>query len=96
MWEELVPNSFSNLLQTLPHGLNIISAADCDFLTKDVSKDEIFSALNSLEDGKILGPNGFNVEFFKIFWEDIGDSLFLAIKHFSQMSRCLNPEVKLL
>lgn len=82
LWEEPKPNSFSFLLHALPQDLNSISASDCVSLTKKITKEEVFTALNSLEEGKSPGPDGFNVEFFKFFWEDIGDPLFLAIKHF--------------
>lgn len=67
-----------------------------DSLTKDITKEEVFSALNFLEESKSPGPDGFNVEFFNFFWEDIVDPLFLAIKHFSPMLLCLNLGVKLL
>lgn len=55
LWDEPNPNSFSYLLHVLPQDLNIISEFDCDILTKEILKDEAFSALNSLEDGKSLG-----------------------------------------
>lgn len=62
-----VPNSFYNILQALPHDLHTISPSDCESLTKDVTKGEIFSTLNSLADSKSPGPNGFNVDFYKFF-----------------------------
>lgn len=36
----------------------------------------------SLENGKSLGPDGFNVEFFKFYWQDLEDDLFNAVTYF--------------
>ncbi|XP_039136968.1 uncharacterized protein LOC120274488 [Dioscorea cayenensis subsp. rotundata] len=47
-----------------------------------VTKDEIFQALLDLPTGKSPGPDGFNVEFYRFYWEDLGDSLVSAIHYF--------------
>lgn len=36
----------------------------------------------SLDSRKILGPNGFNVEFYKFFWYDIQNELCDVIQYF--------------
>lgn len=47
-----------------------------------VTKGEIFKTLISLVPGKSPGPDSFNVEFFKFFWNDIQEDLFKAINYF--------------
>lgn len=82
LWADPYPNSFGNVLNAIPHDLSALSSANCDSLIKDISNGEIFYALNSLADGKSPGPDGFNVEFFKFFWDDIGDALFDVVRYF--------------
>lgn len=72
-----IEDSFINFYSNLWH-----EPVDCDYLTRDITKDEIFSTLNSLADGKSSGPDGFNAEFYKFFWDDLGDDLFATINHF--------------
>lgn len=51
-------------------------------LTRDITKLEIHQALFSLPFDKSPGPDGFNVEFYRFFWDDIGDHHFDVIRHF--------------
>lgn len=51
-----------------------------------MTREEIFSTLHFLPLGKSPGPDGFNVEFFKFFWEDLGDYLVKAISQFFSSS----------
>lgn len=39
LWHELVPNSFANIVQALPHDLNTITSADWHSLTRGIIKD---------------------------------------------------------
>lgn len=82
LWTEPMPNTFSALLQSLPCDLITINSSDGDMLIREVTREEVFSALNSLVEGKSQGPYGFNVEFFKFFWDDIAEHFFSAIQHF--------------
>ena len=51
-------------------------------MVKDVSNEEIKSALFDIEDDKSPGPDGFSAKFFKAMWEIIGDDVCKAIKEF--------------
>lgn len=55
-----------------------LSALDCDFLTREEVRLSVFK----LPSGKSPGPDGFNVEFYRFFWPDIGDSLFEVVNYF--------------
>lgn len=48
-------------------------------LDADFSFLELTSALNSMRRGKTPGSNGFPVEFFRCFWQEIGPFLYRAI-----------------
>ena len=45
-----------------------------------MTKKEFFKTVVSLPVGKSPRPDGFNAEFYKFFWDDVGDQLFEAIK----------------
>lgn len=96
LWDEPMPNSFSHLLQALPLDLNTISSFDCDMLTKDVSKEEAFFALNSLENGKNPGPYGLMLNSLNFFGKTLAILCFLLLKNFSLVLPCRRLGVKLL
>ena len=74
--------SFDEIYHALLDDLNCITSVEAAYLCKDVTKEEIYDTLRSLPHGKSPGPDGFNVEFYKFFWDDIGDQLVSAIKYF--------------
>ena len=41
----------------------------------DITKDELFMALGGLQTGKSPGSDGLPTEFYKAFWDDLGDVL---------------------
>ena len=45
----------------------------------DLTKDELFLALGSLQTGKSLGSDGLPTEFYKAFCQDLGDFLVLVL-----------------
>ena len=45
----------------------------------DLSKDELFVALGSLQTGKSPGSDGLPTEFYKAFWQYLGDVLVLVL-----------------
>lgn len=67
VWTKSDHSSFSSLLDLLPTDLPKISSAYCILLTRPVTKNEIHSTLMSLPNGKSLGLDGFNMEFYKFF-----------------------------
>ena len=56
-----------------------LSTEDKDNLDADLSMSELSSALSTMRKGKTPGSNGFPVEFFRVFWLDIGPFLHRAI-----------------
>lgn len=59
-----------------------MNPSDSELLTKEVTKFEIFQALQSLPSGKSPGPDGINAEFYRFFWDEVGDSLFMVVRYF--------------
>ncbi|GJZ30757.1 RNA-directed DNA polymerase, eukaryota [Tanacetum coccineum] len=53
-----------------------------DFLEREVSRDEIRSAVWNCGDNKSPGPDGYTFEFFKKYWGFIGIDFFEAVEHF--------------
>ena len=45
----------------------------------DLTKDELFVALGSLQTGKSPGSDGLPTEFYKAFWQDLSDVLVLVL-----------------
>ena len=43
---------------------------------------ELYNTLMSIPSGKRPGPNGFNVEFYKFFWFEIHEKLFVDVNYF--------------
>lgn len=82
LWSSPVVNDFNNILDALPNDLPSISADVGHHLIRDVSKDEIYHTLLDLPIGKSPGPDGFKVEFYHFYWNDLGDSLVSAIQYF--------------
>lgn len=56
--------------------------ANREFLTKEVSKEEIKKVLFSMPSNKSPGPDGLTSEFFKAAWPIIGNDFIAAIKSF--------------
>jgi len=55
--------------------LNMISVSDLEFLYKLVDKDELKIIISSLKVDKSPGLDGWTVEFFKQFFDLVGDDL---------------------
>lgn len=51
-------------------------------IIREVTSEEVCSALIDIPAGKGSGPDGFNVEFYQFFWNEIGSHLVSAIKYF--------------
>lgn len=86
LWSESDPKNVSDVCFALPDDLISLSDCDADFLVKDVSKNEVFQTLISLPSGKSPGPDGLNVEFYRFFWDVVGDHLFDDVSYFFNTS----------
>nr|GEZ64989.1 hypothetical protein [Tanacetum cinerariifolium] len=60
----------------------ILLKDQADDLERGVSRDEIKSAVWNCRDNKSPGPDGFNLEFFKKYWDVVGSDFCEAIEHF--------------
>nr|GEX39358.1 RNA-directed DNA polymerase, eukaryota [Tanacetum cinerariifolium] len=60
----------------------ILLKDQADDLERGVSRDEIKRAVWNCGDNKSPGPDGFNFEFFKKYWDVVGSDFCEAIQHF--------------
>lgn len=63
---------------SLPH----LTINDIENLMLPLAREEVHQALFSLPNDKSAGPDGFNVEFFKLHWEKVGDDVFSIVHYF--------------
>jgi len=80
-WETLSPHMLADradVLNPIPHRFspNMIHQLD-----QPLTKQELHDALLSMANGKSPGPNGIITEFFKRFWDLIGDEFFDMVRH---------------
>ena len=48
-------------------------------LDREITKGEVEEALKSLKNNKSPGPDGYTAEFFKAFWQELGDFIYKSI-----------------
>lgn len=51
------------------HIPNLVSTEDNYNLNRPVSEEEVKEVINEMHNGKVPGPNGFNIDFFKASWD---------------------------
>ena len=56
-----------------------LSDSERDSCEGELTKDELFAALEGLQAGKSPGSDGLPSEFYKAFWQDLGDVLALVL-----------------
>ncbi|KAK2658719.1 hypothetical protein Ddye_005252 [Dipteronia dyeriana] len=59
-----------------------ISNDQADYMSREVTNDEIHKACFSLHPNKAPGPDGFNAHFFKKTWHIVGDDVINVIQEF--------------
>ncbi|GJY45431.1 RNA-directed DNA polymerase, eukaryota, reverse transcriptase zinc-binding domain protein [Tanacetum coccineum] len=69
--------------------INKINDEDDVKMTKEVTNDEIKSAIFYSDSNKAFGPDGFSSEFFKKAWEVIGNDVCLAVKELFRSGKIL-------
>ncbi|XP_039119691.1 uncharacterized protein LOC120255989 [Dioscorea cayenensis subsp. rotundata] len=82
LWNSADSRSTEQVLEAIPPDLPTLTYDQQTFLSKTVTKDEIYATLLSLPVGKSPGPDGMNVEFYKFFWNDLEKHLVPAILYF--------------
>lgn len=58
--------SIKNFTKNIP---KLVTKEDNYNLNRPVTKEEVNEVIKEMHNGKALGPNGFNVDFFKTCWE---------------------------
>ena len=58
----------------------LVSPEQQEDLAAEITLDEMFVALQGMKKGKAPGLDGLTVDFYKIFWEDVGPLLYESIK----------------
>ncbi|XP_039130816.1 uncharacterized protein LOC120267185 [Dioscorea cayenensis subsp. rotundata] len=82
LWTGSTTDSFADIMSDIPNDLPQLSDMDCDFLIREVTREEVRLSVFELPLGKCPGPDAFNAEFYRFFWADIEDSLFEAVNFF--------------
>ncbi|XP_020256684.1 uncharacterized protein LOC109833427 [Asparagus officinalis] len=76
---------YTHVIQTGP----CLTVAQVDMLSKPVSREEIKSAIFSMDENKAPGPDGYGVAFYKSAWSVIGQEVILAIEEFFKNGKML-------
>ena len=72
----------TNLTDLLPHhDIPKLSPDESNRLEGLLTHDELLHALKSMKNGKSPGSDGFTIEFYKFFWNDIGYFLLRSLNH---------------
>ncbi|KAL9672116.1 hypothetical protein QQ045_028364 [Rhodiola kirilowii] len=61
-----------------------VKEVDCICMVRDVSFNEVIEVVRNLPSCKAVGPDGYNVEFYKVTWNIIGPDLVESIRSFMQ------------
>ena len=69
-----------------------LTEEQCNSLEGKISKDEVLSTLKRMKNGTSPGSDGFTVEFFKFFWNDIGTLLVRAINESFRKESLSSPQ----
>ena len=59
----------------------LIPPAKVGPLQAEITLEELFQALKGMRKGKAPGLDGITVDFYKVFWEEVGPLVFASIKH---------------
>lgn len=70
------------VVQMVSHSIENDFDFDCGSFVKLVTKSEVYRTLCFFLFRKSLGIDGLNVDFYQIFWHDVGSHLFEAINYF--------------
>ena len=71
-------DTISHINVFLPQNYKQISLQDHDFLSKQLTVDELFQALKGMKNGKSPGSDRFTVEFYKKCWDLVAPHMYAA------------------
>lgn len=69
--------SISDVTRNIP---KLVSREHNFNLNKPISKEEVWNFLKEMQNGKALGPNGFNVDFFKACWNIVKQDILNVVE----------------
>lgn len=70
---------------------NRLTLTQCSGLTKEVTEEEIESAIHSIGTNKAPGPDGFTSKFYITFWPSIKPQIIAMVQHFFEHSQLEKP-----
>lgn len=79
MFSSSHPSCIPDVISVLPR---VISAEMNGELVREVSADEVWSALKHMHPSKAPGPDGFSPRFYQHFWSLVGEDVVAAIRCF--------------
>lgn len=82
LWKEDERSSVLDIFNALPCNFNTIYESNKELLIKPMTKTKIYRALWSFSSKKNPGPDRFNVDFYRVFWNVIGNQFFDEINYF--------------
>ncbi|GJZ84503.1 cysteine-rich receptor-like protein kinase [Tanacetum coccineum] len=90
--KEVVDNAFRKLPGPLFHSplFRKLSTTDAIFLESEISMEEVKAAVWSCLGSKSPGPDGFNFNFIKAYWEVLRFDFYECVKHFKATGKLAN------
>ncbi|GJR45040.1 sodium/hydrogen exchanger 6 [Tanacetum coccineum] len=67
----------------------VLDDAKAEFMVRDVSNDEVKSAIFSIRDDRAPGPDGFTAAFFKKAWDVVGGDITCVVRDFLSNGKLL-------
>ena len=62
------------------HIPKLVTSEDNHNLNRPVSKEEVSEVIKEMQSGKALDPYGFNVDFFKAYWDTIKQDILEVVE----------------
>ena len=86
--------SLEDLIQELEENIPKFTEKQRNDLEGLISKEEVLSTLKRMKNGTSPGSDGFTVEFYKFFWNDLGSFLVHAINESFEKESLSSPQKK--
>jgi len=67
----------------------LVTKEDNHNLSRPVSKEEVSEVINEMQSGKAPGPDGFDVDFFKAYWETVKHDILEVVEDSRRSNKVL-------
>ena len=84
--------SLEDLIQEYEDNIPKLTEKQRNDLEGLISKEEVLSTLKRMKNGTSPGSDGFTVEFYKFFWNDLGSFLVRAINESFKKESLSSPQ----